>query len=195
MTDSKPSDNTTAELIGRAQRADKAAWQELLHRFGPVLTVAVRGRIPTALRGRFSTDDVMQSAFVDVLEGLGSFRYEDDEKFRAWLKRIASSKLVDRIRMHTRLARSPSSEDESGRADGLLAGNSRTPSEIVGDAERQAAMLDALTRMEPDERDLVWLRLFEERTWVEIAKALDLSTSVAQRRYTRALSRLLREID
>ncbi|MCE9593433.1 MAG: RNA polymerase sigma factor [Planctomycetes bacterium] len=195
MTESNPFRTPTAELIGRAQRSDKAAWQELLKRFGPTLQVAVHGRIPTALRGRFSTADVLQSAFVDVLGGLGEFKYEDDEKFGAWLKLIATRKLVDRIRSHTRLARAPEAETHPDGVDGALVGNSRTPSEIVGDAERQAALLDALTRLAPEERDLVWLRLFEERTWPEIAKALELSISVAQRRYAHALSRLLRELD
>lgn len=195
MTDSNGFRTPTAELIGRAQRSDKTAWQELVKRFGPTLEIAVHGRIPTALRGRFSTDDVLQSAFVDVLGGLGDFQYEDDEKFRAWLKRIATRKLVDRIRTHTRLARAPEAENRPEGQDGALTGNSRTPSEIVGEAEHQAAMLAALTRMEPEDRDLIWLRLFQERTWPDVAKELGLTVSVAQRRYTRALERLTRELD
>ncbi|MCC6408529.1 MAG: sigma-70 family RNA polymerase sigma factor [Planctomycetes bacterium] len=192
MTDEDLSRLTTASLIERARRADEQAWRELLRRFGPTLSLAVHGRIPTSLRGRFDTDDVVQSAFLDVFSSLEAFEYADDESFRGWLRRIAQSKLVDRIRQHTRARRAPESEHRDQPADEHASPGERTPSEIVGEAEHHALLLDALTRLDPLDRDLVWMRLFEERAWAEIGGVLELTASVAQKRYARVLRQITR---
>ncbi|MBI5434309.1 MAG: sigma-70 family RNA polymerase sigma factor [Planctomycetes bacterium] len=192
MTDEELSRLATSDLIGRARRADEQAWRELLRRFGPTLSLAVHGRIPTSLRGRFDTDDVVQSAFLDVFSSLDAFEYADDESFRGWLRRIAQSKLIDRIRQHTRARRAPASEHSDQPAEAHASPGERTPSEIVGEAEHHALLLDALTRLEPIDRDLVWMRLFEERAWAEIAEVLHLTASVAQKRYARVLRQITR---
>jgi RNA polymerase sigma-70 factor (ECF subfamily) len=186
------SQRSTRELIERAKRSDHASWRELLRRFGPTLTVAVHGRIPTSLRGRFDTNDVVQSAVVNLLGSLRNFEYEDDEKFKSWLRGLARSKLLDRIRSHSRHCRTPSRESRDGGTEGFASDGDRTPSEIVGDAELHALTLEELTQLDPLDRDLVWLRLFEEREWRDVAETLGLTRDAAKKRYARILSKVVR---
>jgi RNA polymerase sigma factor (sigma-70 family) len=61
----------------------------------------------------------------------------------------------------------------------------------AGLEDRRSRIRDALHHLDPDERKLIYLRIWENRSWADIARTLDCPSEDAARiRYSRALKRL-----
>ena len=186
----------TRDWVEAAAAGDPDAWDALYRRFRPLMACALSRRIPDHLRGRFDTEDVLQSAFLAAYTGLADYEHGDGESFRAWLTRISRNKLLDRIRAHDRSRRSAAVERGGLDLDGLTedprAGES--PSVLVSRAERSAEILAALSQLGERKQALVWMRQFEQRTWQEIAAELDCPESSARRWHAEALRDLVGRI-
>ncbi len=82
----------------------------------------------------------------------------------------------------------PTSRSASASAD--AARTVVTPEETaVTDAERQR-VVDALNRLEPDDRLVIALRWFEHLSEAEMAEALDVAAGTVKSRLSRAMARL-----
>ncbi|WP_405692806.1 SigE family RNA polymerase sigma factor [Streptomyces sp. NBC_01185] len=64
------------------------------------------------------------------------------------------------------------------------------PGESAGDASLRVALLDALRGLPPKDRAVIVLRYWEDRSVVETADALHVSSAAVRTRSTRALARL-----
>ena len=194
-SDGEPPDET-GRLVLAAQNGDHAAWEELHRRYRPFLAFLTAERIPRKLRGRFDTEDVVQSAFLAAFRMLQSYTYNGEESFRAWLQRISINKLVDRIRSHDREKRDPGRERPLTDADTVPAEGEEgdSPSRILGRAERHSEILGAIARLPAAQQEVLWLRDFEHKPWAEIAAALGCTDSTARKRHGEALEALMRLI-
>ena len=127
---------------------------------------------------REGADDVLQETWLAVLRGLS--RLDDPRAFQAWAYRIVSRAAADRIRRAPREALS----------DGL---DHRAVTEP--DDARCLAVLTlrtALTRLEPEDRQLVSLRYLEGLDIHELAAVFDLPEGTVKSRLHR-IRRQLRE--
>ena len=189
-------DAETARLVSAAAAGDHSAWEVLYRRYRPFMALITSAGIPDGMRGRFDTEDVLQSAFLSAWRGLGRFIYQGEDSFRGWLRQIAVRKLADRIRLHSRERRSQSREADGVDPAGLASAGaeSDTPSGIVVRAERSADVLHAISLLGEGHQEVIWLRDFERRPWSEIASALGCTDSTARRRHFEALEALMRQI-
>lgn len=88
-------DSTSSQLLARLKEQDAEAWRQVVRLYGPVVRYWIRRA------GLNSTDlaDVFQEVFLAVSRTIPSFRRETGvAKFRAWLKQIARSKVLDHHR-------------------------------------------------------------------------------------------------
>lgn len=74
----------TWELIRQIQAGDRQAADILCRRYGPRVARLVRRSIGRRLRARLETQDLVQSAFLEVLRGLPGFTYRGEAAFLAW---------------------------------------------------------------------------------------------------------------
>ncbi len=82
-------DRADADLVGRAQKGDREALDDLIRRHQPwVLHIAQR-----MLWNRADAEDATQEIFVKAITRLGGF--EQRSSFRTWLYRIAGNHLLD----------------------------------------------------------------------------------------------------
>jgi RNA polymerase sigma factor (sigma-70 family) len=147
-------DTPIEELLARFRDGDGAAAGELARQFEPFLRGLVRRRIPDAVRGRFDSDDVVQSAWASLLGGLrdGRWQFADPAHLRAFLARVALCRLYDRARSAlTQTGR----EEPLGESAGNLPGGEPRPSEYA----RAGAAWDALlAACPPEHRQILHLR-------------------------------------
>lgn len=188
-----------SQLVASVRAGDEDAWERLYRRYRPYLAILTSPRIPESLRQRFDTQDVVQSAFLSAHSKIGEMEFRDEPSFRAWLRKIAVNKLEDRIRGHTSARRGVGREaahlDPDEIPEERLAARSiPSPSSLLLSAERSMQVLDELERLDDDQRDLVWKRVFEGHSWPEIASDLGCSESAARRRYAWALDALMRRL-
>lgn len=166
-------------LLARARRGEAAALEAL---FRAVETPAFR--LARRLCGRVDeAEDVVQETFLEVVRSVGGFR--GDGPFVAWVKRIAASKALMRLRKRRRTP-----EDAVDPADLV---DRATPPSGAPASEAVCHRLDlevALARLSETARAVVWLHDVEGYTHDEIGAAFGRSASFSKSQLARAHVRL-----
>jgi RNA polymerase sigma factor (sigma-70 family) len=170
------------QLLERASAGDDAAISELYGRYATrIFTLALR-----MLARRDAAEDVLQDVFVALPGALRRFR--GDAPFWVWLRRVA----VSRVLMRMRAERARPRLISWGRGDdgSLTEWHDET---AASDADRLVLARDlnaALTQLAPMSRAVVWLHDVEGWTHQEIATAMDRSVSFSKSQLARAHLRL-----
>jgi RNA polymerase sigma factor (sigma-70 family) len=168
-----------AELARRAREGDDDAYEELVKRYGPI-AVRVAWLVT---RDHDEAQDAAQEAFVKAYYALPRFR--PDLPFRPWLLRIVANEARNRAR--------------SGRRRDRLALRAATVSD--GDAapspetaalaqEDREALVSALNRLAPRDREVIGYRFLLGLSEAETAEVLDVRLGTAKSRLSRAMAKL-----
>src|SRR4051812_32299630 len=75
-----------AELLIRLRRGDEDAFMELVDRYGPLMLRIALSHVPT----RAVAEEVVQEAWLGVLQGLG--RFEGRSSLKTWILRIVANR-------------------------------------------------------------------------------------------------------
>jgi len=126
-------------------------------------------------------DDLTQDVFVTAAAHLG--RLEGGEPLLAWLYTVAKSRLIDEARRARRRPQTVPLELAS------------TVAEFDYPRELASALRNAALRLPPADRELLGRRLFEERSFAELAAKLGTSEAAVKMRYLRALRFLRVELE
>ena len=176
------------ELLERARRGDNAARTELVMRHGRRLF-----GLAAALLGGGDADvnDVVQETFLAAFDG-GLKAFKGNASLATWLSGV----LVNRVRKlrRYRLSRPAGSldgvgSDDAPRHPAADDGASRSPATQVEQRIDVAAMLDSL---EPEYREVIVLREWQQMSYAEMASVLGVPERTAETRLTRA-RRMLRQ--
>lgn len=178
---SEPSSET--DLITRAIAGDSGALEELLLLHYDRLAGRIAGKIPASMQGVINAEDVLQEAFLDVINRISSFEPRESDSFYRWLATIAEHRLIDIVRAHRAAkrggGRNPLEASPGGDSQSvvdllsLLAVNDRTPSKSVAGHEAADAIRGALEQIKPDYRDALRMRYIEGLTVAATAARLE----------------------
>ena len=173
------------------------AWDELIESIGPAsLLVVIESRMSAQLRRRMTPDDVWQESLMHAWRDRAQFVWNGPKSFRSWLLTI-----IDH-RIHEAVVRE--SAQKRGGPDGRcetpfssLAANdysqppcplsSTTPSRVAIYKEQAQAMRSALEGLPDDLREVVRLRLFEQRTLQEVKSELNITLAAVRYRFARGI--------
>ena len=163
-------------LIARAKSGDVDALEALYRAFEtPVYNLARR-----ILRHSEDAEDVLQETFLEVVRSIRTYRGEGH--LWGWIRRIAASKALMRIRRDR--VRSEEVFDEEATEGAAPVG---VPARI--DLER------AMARLSETSRAVVWLHDVEGYTHEEIAEMMGKTVSFSKSQLARAHSRLRRFLE
>jgi RNA polymerase sigma factor (sigma-70 family) len=158
-------------VIARAKSGDVEALEALYRAFEtPVYNLARR-----ILRSPEDAEDVLQETFLEVVRSIARFRGEGH--LWGWIRQIASSKALMRIRR--RNVRAEEEFDEAASAGAPPVGVAARV-----DLER------ALERLSETSRAVVWLHDVEGYTHEEIGEMMGKSVSFSKSQLARAHARL-----
>lgn len=163
--------NHDSALIARCQKADIAAFNEIVARYkGKIYNYVYRmtGNAEDA-------EDLTQEVFVRMYTSIGSFRAE--ASLSTWLFRIAGNLCVDAFRrgkkergiVHSLDAPLPGDEDEGATRD--VPDLSNEPDRLLARKELGAHIQAALNKLPPKLRSAVVLHDVEGLAYEEIAQA------------------------
>ncbi|MFO0804426.1 MAG: sigma-70 family RNA polymerase sigma factor [Gemmataceae bacterium] len=188
------SDAEIAGLVARVQSGDQAALSELFDRHRDKLRRMVELRLDSRLAGRVSASDVLQEAWIDAVKRVEHYFAKDGQSFFGWLRLIVGQRLADVHREHLAGKRDAGRElgnnaDSTCMAARLI-GRASSPSQAAQRGETFAQLEEALSRMDPLDREVLALRHFEELSNGEAAEILGIQPAAASKRYVRALARL-----
>ena len=174
----------TQELVVRSQSGDARAQNTLVARYLPLLTRWAHGRLPHSARDLSETSDLVQLALLRAFQNLSAFDVQGPGAFFGYLRQIMSNLLRDELR---RVGRRPlmAELDENLEQSGASPlGNTIT-------VETLAAYERALSTLDPEQRELITMRVEMGLDLVEIASLTNSpSTNAARMRVTRALAEL-----
>ena len=141
---------------------------------------------------RETAEDIFQETFVKVITRLQEGRYTVSGKFGAWIMRIAHNAIMDwyRDQASMRIVDTSADNDLSNipGAD-IFEGNIENRfvnSQIMTDVRR---LLDALP---PMQREVVYMRIYQQLSFKEIADSTDVSINTALGRMRYALLNMRR---
>lgn len=145
-----------------------------------------RGRIYRFLRRRTRShddaEDLTQRVFADAAAALSSS--DPPRSLLAWLYAVAERRFVDEMRrrrkVEAELARQPA--DQTFHVD-----------PFYGPAVARA-LKRAIAELPIEQRSVVVMKVFEERSFAEIARVLETTEAACKMRFSRAIRRLREEL-
>ena len=157
-----------ADLIERCRADERAAHDELYHRFRR----QVAGNLYRVLGDRNDLEDLVQEVFVIAFRGLSRFR--GDARLSTWLYRICVNVALGRIR--TRKRRPPAigvADLDAASPDPSLIERPETPDRSLERRQDQERVYRALEHLAPKKRIVLYLHEIEGLDLKEIAYLVD----------------------
>lgn len=189
---------STLPLLTRAVAGDPEALEELLWSQFDRLSERIGRKLPVALQGLVSVEDILQPTFVEVWKNITTFEGEDEEALFRWMTTIANNKLIDRIRSEQAAKRGAGRAVAGGGGGtssvvdlvGLLTGGLTTPSGALSRQEAERAIVAALDHLKPEHRQAVQLRYLDGLPIAEVADRMNRSEGSVHMLLGRALKKL-----
>ncbi len=174
---------------------DLALLGRLFEEHRPQLLAMVQRRMDPALAARVGAEDILGEAFLQARRRWGRFRQQTELTAYAWLYRITLDCLIEAWRRETRAGRDlhrqmPWPEASSVQLGLGLVCPGTSPSERAGREELRQQVRQAVELLRESDREILWMRHFDQLTFPEAARVLGISESAATLRYVRALERL-----
>ncbi len=188
-------------LIQRALAGEEAALAELFDAHRRRLERMVNLRMDRRLHARVDASDVLQEAYIDLAQQLPDYAEQQKFPFFLWLRLVTGQRLAQFHRKHLGAAMRNADLEVSLYRKAMpqmstfflasrLIGQFTSVSQKAMRAEMQVKLQEVLNAMDPNDREVLALRHFEELTNEEIAQVLEITKSTASKRYIRALRRL-----
>lgn len=156
----------------------------------------IERRLDRRLRGRVSPADLLQEVYLAAEQRLEHYGKLQDLPFGVWVRLLAGQRLAETHRRHFGVSRDRNREISLDAGSGSavlaarLAGHFTTPSRAAIRHETALRLTRALDELDPNDREVLRLRHFEELSNNDVARRLGLTKSAATKRYIRALARL-----
>lgn len=192
-------------LIEQALQGDDQAWRDLIEPYRARLRNMLMLRMHGRLTERVDPSDIIQEASIDAARRLPEYVSTQEVPFYLWLRQLTIQQLSKCFRTHlgtqARDLRREVSIGYDHSAIGLssaeaiadlLVDDINTPSQLAVREENSRQLREAMTQLDPIDREVLALRHFEQLTNQEVAELLGLDKSAASKRYARALRRLLK---
>lgn len=176
-------DRALIPLITAAQRHDHDAFDALYNHYADALFRYLYARC----YDQHLAEELLGELWVRVVERIGAFKLPEsggEIAFTGWLYRIAANLLTDhhrRKRPSLRLSDNWQSEQPA-------------PLELAERAEAHSAVTLALGTLTEEQREIIHLRFFEERTSAEVAALTGRTTGAVKSLQHRALGALARAL-
>jgi RNA polymerase sigma factor (sigma-70 family) len=184
----KPELDSTYTLVERAKTGDREALNDLFARYLPSLRRWASGRLPQWTRGLMDTDDLVQETVIRALQRIDKFESRHEGALQAYLREAVMNRIRDEVR---RSKRSPMEI----ALDHNAADRAASPLEQAIGAEALERYEAALSRISPDERQAIVVRLEMDGSYKEVAQALGKpSADAARMAVSRAVLRLAEEM-
>jgi RNA polymerase sigma-70 factor (ECF subfamily) len=171
------------KLVQRAmKKSDQKAYAELMGRYKDTIFFMLLKMV----RDKDNADDLTIEAFGKAFRNL--HQYTPDYAFSTWLFKIATNNCIDFIRRRKE-AISLDRTYETADGDSISfepKSDTLNPEEKAIKKQKIKLMRSVVAKLQPRYRTLVELRYFEEKTYEEIARELDLPIGTVKAQLFRA---------
>jgi RNA polymerase sigma-70 factor, ECF subfamily len=182
---------TTFTLLEQARGGDREALSQAFEMYRRRLAVLVHFKLSPRTRQFSEVEDVVQEILLRAFRDIERFRYESPGSFLRWLSAIADHVIVDRVRYQGREMRA--GEEVAFRSASNPMGpdpvDTRTPSRMFAQQEAVERLLDQLTALPEDYRQIILMAKIEGLSTGEMAERLGKSREAVALLLHRAVKR------
>ncbi|KAF0130361.1 MAG: RNA polymerase sigma-70 factor [Bacteroidetes bacterium] len=170
------------ELVESYLNGNQSSFEILLNRHQS----RVFAYIHMLVKDRQLADDIFQDTFIKVIRTLKGGSYNEEGKFIQWVMRIAHNLIIDHFRKAKRLPMTDSAPDDFRIADQLGLSDKSIEEHIITEQihEDIRKMIDFLPE---EQREVLYLRLYSEMSFKDIADMTNVSINTALGRMRYAL--------
>jgi RNA polymerase sigma-70 factor (ECF subfamily) len=180
-----PPMTTALTPIARARAGDSEAFRQLFERYSrPVISFVF-----DMVGDRALAEDLTQETFVRAFKHLGALREEG--KFSTWLFSIAKNVAREHLRSSERRTSKVELDDESVLE---LQDERPTPAVELLDKELNSVVRRALGALDEDKRTVFALKVFQQRSYEEIAEITGFSLPKVKTDLHRARAEMRRRV-
>ncbi len=201
-----PDGDRTRELLSGAKSGDESAVDQLLDRHRDSLRRMVGMRLDNRLQQRVDVSDVVQDVLVEANRRLNDYLANPVMAFHLWIRQIAKDRIIDAHRRHRVSAKRSIDREQPLVRQGpydqstvelavQLCDPELTPAAAATQRELAQHVQAAIEKLDDTDREMIWMRHFEQLGNQEIAESLGLTEPAASMRYLRALKKLRRMLD
>ena len=161
-------------LVKLYENGNDEAFDVLLDRYQKT----VYGFILTLVCDVNVADDIFQETFYKAIVSIRSHRYTDTGRFQSWLIRIANNLIVDRHRHREPVVDAPTTKDK----DRLFNSMDLAEGNVEDNYHNQQTLSDIhemIARLPEPQQEVVQLRIFEKKSFKEIADLTNCSINTA----------------
>jgi len=174
----------------RYQAGERTVFAVLVKRYqGPLYNFALRH-----LRNPSSAEEVVQDAFVRLVQNAGDFKHE--ARFSTWMFTIVRNLCIDQIRKQS-LRRHPSLEEPKRAGDGEGPSLGEQTADSKANVERTAVsteirerLMQAVDALPDEQREVFLMREVSNLPFKEIAEIVGIPENTVKSRMRYALERL-----
>lgn len=171
------------QLIQRIAERDSAAFQTFYQKYSGLIFAA----ISNVLNDHHDTEDVMQEVLVQLWNK--AHLYEPRKgKPLTWLTTMARNRAIDRIRSKQR--RSRLNDDFENENKKLQLEFEESGLELLEEKERDTLVKNAVSKLNEDQREAIYLAYFNGLTQAEVAERLNEPLGTIKARIRRGVNRL-----
>lgn len=172
-------DDATVEA---AKRGERAAWEAAYATYGKGLM----GFLVLRLGDRDDAAEALSETFLRAIEKVSALRGGADS-FRAWLYRIARNVATDRLRARRRI-------DLDGELPDVVDASTDGPVDRVVAGEDAEEVRAAFAALDPDDREVVWLRVCAGLTSEEVGGIVGKRPGAVRMQQLRALEAMAKRL-
>jgi RNA polymerase sigma-70 factor (ECF subfamily) len=169
------------------------ACNQLMEEYRAYLETLTFIQVDPRLRSELS--DVVQNTLQEAWLDLDRIETLDAAGRKRWLRKMLKRNLIDTIRARVRVFRRTKSleaaaEESLWRLEKALAVEDTSPSERLVDEEDALGLLEALSKIDPRQREALVLQKYHGRTLAQIAEQLGCTIGVVAGLHARGLKKL-----
>jgi RNA polymerase sigma factor (sigma-70 family) len=182
-TIARPSAPEIEELVRSAAAGDRAAQGVLLEQYRYLIRRLVRAHLGDALHAREQTQDLEQEVAMEVLRALPKQDFGDRASFLAWLRSVATHRLIDISRYH--FAKCRKGDVATASVNELPAPALPRSPESALDHQRRLTTLEELLDQLPAKQAEAVVLFHQGHDYQEIGAALGCSAEAARKQVAR----------
>lgn len=182
------------QLILAAQAGDEAALGFLMQHCRDYLMLIANEEQDRGLQAKFGASDYVQQTLLAAYENIQQFRGQTAEEFRGWLRQILRNDINRVRRQYVEAERR--SVDRERRLDDSTLGTpelvdlAQTPGTDAVLREEARLLKEAMEKLPENYIQVIRLRDWEELSFPEIGRTMNLTEEAARKLWKRAISRL-----
>lgn len=176
------------QLVAQYAQGCNEAFDALLMRYDAY----VHSYIRYSVQDEELVEDIFQDAFIKVMTTIKAGRYTESSRFKQWLTRITHNLIMDSFRKQKSEAKFEpyADEDEADLVYRGISSDELNGEELIIHNDSLSELYAKLALLPEDQREVVQLRLWEDKSFKEIAEQTGVSINTALGRMRYALINL-----